>query len=148
MPMTRRSIKRTKTEIKDPKDLRYDSLPSGEQEETGRPAAPYTGDCTYTSTGEQDENIVRLLSYLSDLAKDITSKKYSLVFKEYREEIDMVLDTHTPVLTKSASLFINSGGQMNPLIVGDNLASLKLLEKPHKSKIDLIDIDHLLHRKS
>jgi len=39
------------------------------------------------------------------------------------------------------SLFIDNGGQMNFLIEGDNLASLKLLEKTHKGKIDLIYID-------
>jgi len=96
---------------------------------------------TYISTAEQDENTARLLSYLSDLAKDVNGKKYGLVFEEHREEIDEVLDTHTPVLTENADLFIDNGGQMNFLIEGDNLASLKLLEKTHKGKIDLIYID-------
>ena len=96
---------------------------------------------TYISTAEQDENTARLLSYLSDLTKDVNGKKYGLVFEEHREEIDEVLDTHTPVLTENADLFIDNGGQMNYLIEGDNLASLKLLEKTHKGKIDLIYID-------
>ena len=96
---------------------------------------------TYISTAEQDENTARLLSYLADLAKDVNGKKYGLVFEEHREEIDEVLDTHTPVLTENADLFIDNGGQMNFLIEGDNLASLKLLEKTHKGKIDLIYID-------
>ena len=52
-----------------------------------------------------------------------------------------MLDTHTPVLTEEADLFIDHGGQMNFLLEGDNLASLKLLEKTHKGKIDLIYID-------
>ena len=63
------------------------------------------------------------------------------MFEEHREEIDEVLDTHTPVLTKGKDLFIDNGGQMNFRIEGDNLASLKLLEKTHKGKIDLIYID-------
>lgn len=96
---------------------------------------------TYISTAEQDENTARLLSYLADLAKDVNGKKYGLVFEEHREEIDEVLDTHTPVLTENVDLFIDNGGQMNVLIEGDNLASLKLLEKTHKGKIDLIYID-------
>ena len=96
---------------------------------------------TYISTAEQDENTARLLSYLSDLAKDVNGKKYGLVFEEHREEIDEVLDTHAPVLTENPDLFIDNGGQMNFLIEGDNLASLKLLEKTHKGKIDLIYID-------
>lgn len=52
-----------------------------------------------------------------------------------------MLDSHTPVLTEDKDLFIYNGGQMNFLIEGDNLASLKLLEKTHKGKIDLIYID-------
>lgn len=96
---------------------------------------------TYIATAEQDDNTARLLSYLSDLAKDVNGKKYGLVFEEHREEIDEVLDTHTPVLTEDTDLFIDNGGKMNFLIEGDNLASLKLLEKTHKGRIDLIYID-------
>lgn len=96
---------------------------------------------TFISNAPQDENTGNLLSYLSDLEKDINGKKYGLVFEEHREEIDEVLDTHTPVLTENKDLFIDNGGQMNFLIEGDNLAALKLLEKTHKGKIDLIYID-------
>lgn len=95
----------------------------------------------YIAASPQDENTGNLLSYLSDLEKDVNGKKYGLVFEEHREEIDEVLDTHTPVLTESKDLFIDNGGQMNFLIEGDNLASLKLLKKTHKGKIDLIYID-------
>lgn len=52
-----------------------------------------------------------------------------------------MLDTHTPVLTEEKDLFIDNSGQMNVLIEGDNFASLKLLEKTHKGKIDLVYID-------
>lgn len=96
---------------------------------------------TFIASAPQDENTGNLLSYLSDLEKDVNGKKYGLVFEEHREEIDEVLDTHTPVLTEEKDLFIDNGGQMNFLIEGDNLASLKLLEKTHKGKIDLIYID-------
>lgn len=95
----------------------------------------------FISAASQDENTGNLLAYLSDLEKDVNGKKYGLVFEEHREEIDNVLDTHTPVLTEKKDLFIDNGGQMNFLIEGDNLASLKLLEKTHKGKIDLIYID-------
>lgn len=96
---------------------------------------------TYIATAEQDDNTARLLTYLSELAKDVNGKKYGLVFEEHREEIDEVLDTNTPVLTENTDLFIDNGGQVNFLIEGDNLSSLKLLEKTHKGKIDLIYID-------
>ncbi|MBQ9744818.1 MAG: site-specific DNA-methyltransferase [Clostridia bacterium] len=96
---------------------------------------------TYIATAPQDENTANLLAYLSELEKDVGAKKYGLVFEEHREEIDEVLSTHTPVLTEDGSLFIDNGGQMNFLIEGDNLASLQLLTKTHKGKIDLICID-------
>ena len=96
---------------------------------------------TYIATAPQDENTVNLLAYLSELEKDVGAKKYGLVFEEHREEIDEVLSTHTPVLTEDGSLFIANGGQMNFLIEGDNLASLQLLEKTYKGKIDVIYID-------
>ena len=70
------------------------------------------------------------------------------MFEEHREEIDEVLDTHTPVLTEGKDLFIDNGGQMNFLIEGDNLASLKLLEKTHKGKIDSNGIQPDRDRKS
>lgn len=95
----------------------------------------------YISNAPQDENTGNLLSYLSEIEKDVNGKKYGLVFEEHREDIDEVLDTYTPVLTEDKDLFIDNGGQMNYLIEGDNLASLKLLEKTHKGKIDLIYID-------
>lgn len=84
---------------------------------------------TYIASAKQDENTGKLLTYLSELEKDVNGKKYGLVFEEHREEIDEVLDTHTPVLTEDTDMFIDNGGQMNFLIEGDNLASLKLLEK-------------------
>lgn len=96
---------------------------------------------TFISTAPQDENTGNLLSYLSELEKDVCGKKYGLMFEEHREEIDEVLATHTPVLTEQRGLFIDNGGKMNYLIEGDNLASLQLLEKTHKGKIDLIYID-------
>lgn len=95
----------------------------------------------FISAAPQDKNTGNLLSYLSDIEKDVNGKKYGLVFEEHREEIDELLDTHTPVLTENKDLFIDNGGQMNFLVEGDNLASLKLLEKTYKGKIDLIYID-------
>ncbi|MFV0496724.1 MAG: site-specific DNA-methyltransferase [Candidatus Fimivivens sp.] len=96
---------------------------------------------TYISAAQQDENTGNLLTYLSELEKDVNGKKYGLIFEEHREEIDEVLSTHTPVLEEDESLFIDNGGNMNFLIEGDNLASLKLLEKTHRNKVDIIFID-------
>lgn len=95
----------------------------------------------YIAESPQNENTGKLLTYLSELERDVNGKKYGLVFEEHREEIDDILDRNTPVLTENKDLFIDNGGEMNFLIEGDNIASLKLLEKTHKGKIDLIYID-------
>jgi len=96
---------------------------------------------TYIARAGQDENTGNLLLYLSELEKEVQSKKYGIVFEKHSETIDEVLETHTPVLTEDICLFIDNGGQTNFLIEGDNLATLKLLQKTHREKIDLIYID-------
>jgi len=96
---------------------------------------------TFVSAAPQDENTGNLLTYLSDLEKEVKSKKYGLVFEEHRETVDELLDTHIPVLTEDKDLFIDNGGQINFLIEGDNLAALKLLLKTHRGKVDVVYID-------
>lgn len=96
---------------------------------------------TFVAKVEQDENTGNLLTYLSELEKEVKGKKYGLVFEKHKEAIDDILETHTPVLTEEKDLFIDNGGQINFLIEGDNLAALELLQKTHKGKIDLIYID-------
>src|SRR5574344_408440 len=96
---------------------------------------------TYIQKSEYDQNITNLLQYLNELTKEVNGKKYGLVFEEHREKIDEQLENSLPVFTEEKDLFIDNGGQMNFLIEGDNLASLKLLEKTHKGKIDVIYID-------
>ena len=95
----------------------------------------------YISAAPQDENTGKLLTYLSDLEKDVNGKKYGLVFEEHQEGIDQVLEENTPVLTEQADLLLDNGGGMNFLLEGDNLSALQLLEKTHRSRIDLIYID-------
>lgn len=96
---------------------------------------------TYIASCEQDENTSNLLSYIAEIEKDIKVKKYGLVFEEHHEEIDETLENAVPILVEEQDLFINNNGDMNFLIEGDNLASLTLLEKTHKGKIDFIYID-------
>lgn len=89
----------------------------------------------------QDENTQQLLVYLSNIERDIDGKKYGLIFEEHHESVDELLENNVPVLIEDESLKIENGGQINFLIEGDNLATLKLLEKTHKGKIDVIYID-------
>ena len=95
----------------------------------------------YISTVKPDENTQQFLVWLSEIEKELNTKKFGLVFEEHRESIDDTLETHTPVLTENIKLFIDNGGQVNFLIEGDNLAALQLLQKTHKGKIDVIYID-------
>ena len=95
----------------------------------------------FIEKSSRDENSTNLLRYLSEIAKDVKGKKYGLVFEEHREAIDEKLETHIPVLVEDKERFIDNGGEQNFLIEGDNLAALKLLEKTHKGKIDVIYID-------
>lgn len=96
---------------------------------------------TFIAKVEQDENTENLLTYLAEIENEVKGKKYGLVFEEYREAIDEILETHIPILMEEKDLFINNGGQTNFLIEGDNLAALELLQKTHKGSIDLIYID-------
>ena len=88
-----------------------------------------------------DENAGRLLTYLANLEKDVDGKKYGLVFEEHEEAVDVLCRDNVPILKEVEELKIENGGTQNFLIEGDNLASLKLLEKTHKGRIDLIYID-------
>lgn len=96
---------------------------------------------TYIAAAPQDENTGNLMTYLSELEKELGARKYGLVFEKHRETIDGVLEEYTPVLTEDKPRFIDHVGEMNFLLEGDNLAALRILEKTHLGKIDLIYID-------
>jgi adenine-specific DNA-methyltransferase len=95
----------------------------------------------YMAGAIQDENTHNFLTWLSEIEKEINTRKFGLVFEEHREAIDETLETHIPVLTENKKLFIDNGGQVNFLIEGDNLAALQLLLKTHRGRIDVIYID-------
>ena len=95
----------------------------------------------FIESATPDTNTKNLLSYVSNIEKELKAKKYGLVFEEHKENIDEILETHLPFLEEEKKLFIDNGGEINFLIEGDNLASLQLLEKTHKGKIDFIYID-------
>ena len=96
---------------------------------------------TFIEQNAHDRNAANLLSYLGELTHEVNGKKYGLVFEEHREAIDEKLENNAPVFTEEKELFIDGGGELNFLLEGDNLASLKLLEKTHRGKIDVIYID-------
>ena len=96
---------------------------------------------SFIEQNSNDKNASQLISYLGDLTREVNGKKYGFVFEEHREAIDEKLEQNAPVFTEEKDLFIDNGGELNFLLEGDNLASLKLLEKTHRGKIDVIYID-------
>ncbi|MGB4185369.1 MAG: site-specific DNA-methyltransferase [Caldicoprobacterales bacterium] len=84
------------------------------------------------------------LKAIHEIENEIVSKKYGLVWEEHEENVDIQMRTHVPVFLEAKDREI-IGDEDNPnfnfLLEGDNLHSLKLLEKTHKGKIDVIYID-------
>ncbi len=84
------------------------------------------------------------LKAIHEIENEIVSKKYGLVWEEHEENVDIQMRTHVPVFLEVKDKEI-IGDEDNPnfnfLLEGDNLHSLKLLEKTHKGKIDVIYID-------
>lgn len=86
-----------------------------------------------------DESLIAI----NEIETELTSKKYGLVWEEHEERVDVEMQHNVPVFTEVADREIVSDEKLpyNFLLEGDNLHSLKLLEKTHKGKIDLIYID-------
>lgn len=84
-----------------------------------------------------DESLIAI----NQIENELTSKKYGLVWEEHEEEVDVKMRTHIPVFTEVEEKEIvgnPDSEKYNFLLEGDNLHSLKLLEKTHKGKIDVI----------
>ena len=96
----------------------------------------------------RNSNNPEFIRYMSELENELKGIKYGLVFEEHRENIDDIMDTNTVVFEEQTDLFIDKGGTLNFLIEGDNLPALKLLQKTHKGKIDVIYIDPPYNRGS
>ncbi len=84
-----------------------------------------------------------VLMALGEIESELNSKKYGLVWEQHEEAVDIKMRTHIPVFTEIKDKEISGapGENYNFLLEGDNLHSLKLLEKTHKGKIDVIYID-------
>lgn len=80
---------------------------------------------------------------LEKIETALTEKKYGLVWEEHEEEVDKKLVHNIPVFreVEDKKIVADENVDFNFLLEGDNLHSLKLLEKTHKGKIDVIYID-------
>lgn len=87
-----------------------------------------------------DESLIAI----NRIEKELTAKKYGLVWEEHQEEVDKKMETHIPVFSEVTEYELiedENNASFNFLLEGDNLHSLKLLEKTHKGKVDVIYID-------
>lgn len=87
-----------------------------------------------------DESLIAI----GQIERELTLKKYGLVWEQHEEEVDIKMQTHIPVFTedKEKEIVRNPDSEnFHFLLEGDNLHSLRLLEKTHRGKIDLIYID-------
>ena len=92
------------------------------------------------SEKQDDMQIVRALN---EIEKALNEKKYGLVWEEHTEHVDEMINTQIPVLEEleDRKILVDESLDYNFLIEGDNLHSLKLLEKTHLGKVDIIYID-------
>lgn len=92
------------------------------------------------SKNSDDIKQVRIINEIEQL---INEKKYGLVWEEHSEYVDEMLDNNIPVFSEdyNKKISINEEKPYNFILEGDNLHSLRLLEKTHENKIDLIYID-------
>ncbi len=80
---------------------------------------------------------------INEIESELNDKKYGLVWEEHQEQVDVEMIKKVPVFTEATDNEITADETLpyNFLLEGDNLHSLKLLEKTHKGKIDVIYID-------
>lgn len=95
----------------------------------------------YVSVTAQEDTGKTLLSCLENLEKDLSQMPFGLEFQHHQEEIQRRFATHAPILTEEKELFLDRGGPLHFLLEGDNLASLHLMEKTHRGRIQMIYID-------
>lgn len=98
------------------------------------------------SNSDDEKTIIAI----NEIENELVEKKYGLVWEQHIEQVDEDIKTNVPVFTEVEDKAILSGidDSCNFLLEGDNLHSLKLLEKTHAGKIDCIIIDPPYNTKS
>lgn len=84
-----------------------------------------------------------MLIALGEIESELNAKKYGLVWEQHEEAVDVQMRDNIPVFTEVPECEIAAahGENYNFLLEGDNLHSLRLLEKTHTGRIDVIYID-------
>ena len=86
-----------------------------------------------------------VLMALGEIESELNAKKYGLVWEQHEEAVDIKMRTHVPVFKEEVDkeIISISDKPYNFLLEGDNLHSLRLLEKTHKGKLILFTL--ILH---
>ena len=94
----------------------------------------------YLKSQHSDDESIKAIK---EIESALLEKKYGLVWEEHTEHVDEMMKDHIPVFVedKEKEIISDSSLSYNFLLEGDNLHSLKLLEKTHRGKIDIIYID-------
>lgn len=97
----------------------------------------------YLKNLKKEESNSESLILISEIEKILSNKKYGLIWEEHSEKVDEKLKKNIPIFEEKEELKIKTldTNDYNFLIEGDNLHSLKLLNKTHREKIDLIYVD-------
>lgn len=84
-----------------------------------------------------------VLIALGEIESELNAKKYGLVWEQHEEAVDLQMRANIPVFTECTDKEItaDAGNSYNFILEGDNLHSLRLLEKTHAGRIDFIYID-------
>lgn len=84
-----------------------------------------------------------MLIALGEIESELNAKKYGLVWEQHEEAVDVMMRDSIPVFTEEIEREITAvpDEAYNFLLEGDNLHSLRLLQKTHKGRIDVIYID-------
>lgn len=92
---------------------------------------------------KEELNNDETLIAISEIENELNSKKYGLVWEKHEEQVDRMMQDNIPVFSevKEKEITSTDDNSYNFLLEGDNLHSLKLLEKTHTGKIDIIYID-------
>lgn len=88
-----------------------------------------------------DENI----RAITEIENALNEKKYGLVWEEHSEKVDEELVHNIPIFVEDETrkIMANENEAYNFLLEGDNLHSLKLLEKTYKGNLDRDKNDEL-----
>lgn len=92
---------------------------------------------------EEHKDDDEMLIALGEIENELNSKKYGLVWEQHEEAVDVMMKDNIPVFTEclDKEIVADDSDNFNFLLEGDNLHSLKLLEKTHAGKVDVIYID-------